>query len=142
MRSENIKNNVLEKEALLFSRYLIDREPPVELVDRYVNANRQLGIDEGPHLDDNILKFTWAHPWSISFLDAASGLMQPDALIRKKIYTMAAVLEASTLYTEKFLPGKLSALSLFWMLITNGIVSAIKIVIGVPLFFVIRRRKK
>jgi len=92
-------------------------------------------------LDDHIIKYSISHEWSIPFLDAAAGLIQPDALIRKKIYTMAAVLEASTLFTEEFLPRPLSPLALFCLLLTNGMLAGIKIIIGVPLLLFIRRRK-
>jgi hypothetical protein len=140
MTSElHIPNNILEREAYLYSNYLLDREPPEEIVKRYVNANRKLGIDVVPPSDANILKFSLTHPWSIPFLDAATGFLHPDSFLRKKIYTMAAVLEATPRYTEDFLPQNLSPLKLFVQLIANGLTAGIKVMIGIPMFLFIRR---
>jgi hypothetical protein len=89
------KDDILEKEARLFARYLIDCEAPPEMVDRYINANRKLGTDVVIDFDAKMMEFALTHPWSVPFLDAAAGFLQPNALIRKKIYVMTAVLEAS-----------------------------------------------
>lgn len=135
----NTSDNVLEQEANNYSRYLLDRDPPKDMIERYIHASRKLGIDAVSISDSKIMEFSHAYPWTIPFLDAATGLMHPDALIRKKIYTMAAVLEASTLFTEAFLPRTLSPLSLFVRLISSGIIAGIKIIIGMPLLLYLRR---
>jgi len=125
----------------MFSRYLLDSTPPRKIVERYINASHSLGIINAVNKADlNILKFSRNHPWSISFLDAACGFLYPGALLRKKIYTMAAVLEASPLYTGYFLPQNLSSLRLFVQLITNGLIAGIKVMIGIPIFLYVRRR--
>ncbi len=133
------KGNVLKQEAYHFSRYLIDRTPNEALVDGYTNANRKLSIDVPLQADKNVLDFALKHPWTISLLDAATGFIYPDALLRKKIYTMAAVLEAFPEYTEYFLPESNSTMMLLFRLIVNAFTAAIKIVIGIPLLMFIRR---
>jgi hypothetical protein len=128
----------LEREASLYSRYLIGVEPGRETVERYVRANRKLGMDVAPDPDAGIMGFCVAHPWSIPFLDAAAALLWRDALVRKKIYTMAAVLEASTQYTAYFLPSGLAPGFLFLRLFVNGATACLKMAIGIPLFAFVR----
>jgi hypothetical protein len=141
MTPENhARSTPLAREAYLYSRYLIDREPPEEIVERYIKANRVLGIDSASPLDTDILDFSLKHPWSIPFLDAAAGFLKPDAILRKKIYTMAAVLEASPHFTGHFLPQTISPLKLFAQLIVNGLSAGLKIMFGIPIFLLIRRR--
>lgn len=140
MKSENNSMDIiLKKEARLFARYLLDCEPPPDMVDRYIDANRKLGIDAVIAYDTKIMEFALTHSWSVPFLDAAAGFLQPDALLRKKIYVMAAVLEASPQYVKDFLPAYLSALMLFVQLIRSGLLAGIKVLIGIPLFLFVRR---
>lgn len=135
-----IQNNILEQEAYLFSNYLIEREPSREMVKLYIDANRKLGTDTTPKPDVNILRFSRSHPWSIPFLDAATGFLNPESLLRKKIYTMAAVLEASTQYAEFFLPSNQPALTFIRQLASNALNVFIKMLIGIPMFLLIRGR--
>jgi len=143
MKSENnYSDPVLEEEALLFARYLIDCDPPREMVVRYIDANRRLGVNAVTAADEHILNFSVSHPWSIPFLDAAAGILRPEAVLRKKIYIMAAVLEASPRYPECFLPVNLSSLVLFLRLIINGFTACIKIMIGIPMLMLIGNGKR
>jgi len=143
MKSENnYSDSVLEEEALLFARYLLDRDPPREMVVRYIDANRRLGVNAVTAADERILNFSVSHPWSIPFLDAAVGILRPEAVLRKKIYTMAAVLEASPRYSEYFLPVSLSPLVLFSRLITNGLTACIKVMVGMPMLMLIGNGKR
>jgi len=131
---------ILKQEAYLYTRYLLECEPIEEIVQRYIIANQKLGTDKVCLGDDNILKFSRSHPCSIPFLDAAAGLIQPELLLRKKIYIMAALLEASTRYADYFLPRSLSVLSLSAQITVSVISSGLKMLIGIPLLFIIRRR--
>ncbi len=130
----------LEKEAILFARYLLDRDPPRDMVECYISANKQLGVNVVTAEDGNILDFSVSHPWSIPFLDAAVGFLQPEAVLRKKIYTMAAVLETSPQYAESFLPENLSTVLFFYRILASGLKASIKVVIGIPMLMLIRKR--
>lgn len=144
MKSENNSmDDILEKEARLFARYLLDCEPPPDMIDRYINANRKLGTDVviSTFIDEKIMEFALTHPRAIPFLDAAAGILQPDALLRKKIYIMAAVLEASPRYAKDFLSENLSPLLLIHRLMTNGLAAGIKILVGIPMYLIIRKCK-
>lgn len=140
MTSEfDIQANLLEKEANLYSQYLIDQKPPQEMIKRYIDANRILNINRGSSLDNKVVQFSVSYPRSIPLLDAAAGFLQRDSLLRKKIYTMAAVLETSPKYTKEFLPRHLSSLRLFVQLCANGLATCIKVLIGIPLFLFVKR---
>ena len=143
MKPENsYKDSELEEEALLFARYLLDCDPPREMVSRYIDTIRQLGVNTVTTSDEHILNFSVSHPWSIPFLDAATGILRPEAALRKKIYAMAAVLEASPRYSECFLPVNLSPLVLFSRLITNGFTAFLKVIIGIPMLMLIGKGKR
>ncbi len=140
-KSKNdFEDRTLEKEAVLFARYLLDSNPPQEMIDRYKSANEQLGVRASTAADEQVLSFSVSHPWSIPYLDAATGLLMNDSLLRKKIYVMAAVLEASPRYAKDFLPENRFLLMVFVQLIGSGLIAGIKMLIGIPLFLVIRRR--
>jgi hypothetical protein len=94
----------LEREARIFGRYLVGREPPPDLVARYRDASRAVFPGPAEPVDAALLAFVRRHPWSVSLLDAAVGLRRPGTLLRNKILVMAAVLEASPLFAEEFLP--------------------------------------
>jgi hypothetical protein len=132
-------DNILKKEGRLFARYLLDREPPQDMIDRYISANRELGTDIAMQSTEKLMECTLTHPWSIPFLDAAAGVIQPDFLLRKKIYIMAAVLEASPIFADQFLPQNLAPFKLFARLIFNSVTAGIKMIIGIPLFYLLRK---
>ena len=94
----------LELEARVFSRYLVGRVPREALLSRYAEAVRALLPVPGDARDEAVVAFARNHPWSVSFLDAACGLVRPRARLREKILLMAAVLEASPDFADEFLP--------------------------------------
>jgi hypothetical protein len=75
----------LRTEAIVFGRYLIDREPAEELVARYCRANQELFAGQGNDADRAVLDFARRHPWSIGMLDAAAGLTAHDSQLRRKL---------------------------------------------------------
>ncbi len=122
-------------ESILIARYLLDCEPAQELQERYEQANRLLfGETTEPEL-----RFLHRHPWALPFLDAGAGLLRPESIVRKKIFLMTAILEATTAHAEFFLQGSGSAARLVGDLIWQGLRSALKITIGIPVFILARR---
>ena len=120
----------------LISKYLLDADPPVELVNRYVAAHRKIfGDDVIPEWE-----FVRRHPRLLPYLDAAAGIFVPRSLLRKKIVLAAAVLEASPAYAEFFLEENENRLQLLGVLFWQGVRSAFKLALGVPLLFLARRR--
>lgn len=132
------QHHILRQEAHFYGYYLITRKPDEDFVERYVDANVKLGLNTVSGHDVRIVHYSLTHPWSIPFLDAATGILMPESLLRKKIYTMAAILEASTKYTEFFLPSNLSLSALIGQLLSNGLLVSMKILIGLPLFIFVK----
>ena len=117
------------REAGLFARYLLDRDPPEELIARYIAASEQI-FPQLPTADEAaLLTFVDRHPGALPFVDAAAGVLRPGSLLRKKILLMAAILEASVHLTRDFLappPGRgRTLLALSWYALSAGIKFAI-----------------
>ena len=124
----------LELEGRLFGRYLVGREPPRELVERYREANRILLGGTAPGSDAAVIAFARRHPWSISFLDGAAGLLRPGSLLRNKILVMAAVLEASPVFTEEFLSRTVHPVSLVLRVLGLGTLAVVRAAVGVLVY--------
>ena len=131
----------LRAEAMQFSRYLLGRPPEAAMVERYVEANRTLFGEDTPQEDRALLGFCQRHPSCIGLLDGAAGWLQPDALLRKKILVMGAILEASPRFAPEFLRARTS---------TSGFVlgsgwwasrAATKLLIGSMLLWWLRRNR-
>src|SRR5687768_16994168 len=78
-------------EGLLFARYLLDRDPPAELITRYVVASARLFAGTSSSHDVAVLSFIQRYPSALPFLDAAAGLLGKGLLLRKKLLLMAAI---------------------------------------------------
>jgi hypothetical protein len=132
----------LEAEARLFARYLLGRDPPEEMTERYVRANGILFLDSGDARDRRLLDLVRRRPALLGCLDAAAGLLAPNSLLRKKLLLMAAILEVSPLFAEEFLPRTLSIPRLLATLAGNAVTAGLKLVLGVPLYFLVMRGVK
>ncbi len=126
----------LQSEARIFSRYLVGQDPPDELIDRYQKASRALFTEPVDGRDRAVVQFVDRHPWSLSFLDAASGLLRPNGLLRGKILTMGAILETSPQLADEFLPRHAHPVPLVLRLGILGLVAVANAVIGSLLYAV------
>lgn len=125
------------QEAQIFSRYLIGADPTPEMIDRYIRAQATLfGGSEGAS-DRALCEFARRHPWSLPFLDTAS-LLVPQALLRKKLIVMAAILEASPEFADMFLSKPVTPLYLRLRLMAIGMKSAFKFLLGLPILLIAR----
>jgi len=129
---------VLKREARLFGRYMLAVEPSDELAARYAAANRTLLAAESASPE---VAYVLRHPSALPFLDAACALLSPSSLLRKKIFIMTAVLEASPDHTDFFLKPPLSPVRLTLGVAWEGIRAVVNVVLGIPLYLVVRRAK-
>src|SRR5207249_3660259 len=74
------------------------------------------------------------HPWSVSLLDAASGLLRPGSLLRNKILLMAAILETSPAFADEFLPRDARPLGLLLALVAHGTVAVARAALGAVVY--------
>ena len=123
----------LQLEARVFSLYLVGRVPRDALRNRYAEAVRILMPASGNARDEAIVAFARTHPWSVSLLDAACGLVRPRARLREKILVMAAVLEASPDFAEEFLPRSAGRTALLARIAGLGCLAAVRALGGLLL---------
>jgi len=129
-----LEGGQLEAEARVFARYLLGRDPAPELLERYVAASRKLLRGPVDARDAALLGFVHRHPWSVSLLDAACGLLRPTGLLRSKLLIMAAILEASPAHAVDFLPRSPGTVVLLARLATLGTVAVGRVCAGLLLY--------
>ena len=124
----------LRDEAALFSRYLAGGPTQPEVVERYVDACRQLLLDHPAGEDTGLLTFVRRHPSSLPALDAACGIVRPEAILRKKLFLMLALLETSPAHAALFIATPRPFLSAAGRLAFHGLSASMKIVAGLVLY--------
>ena len=130
----------LRTEALVFGRYLVDREPAEILVDRYCRANELLFAGQGSDEDRAVVAFACRHPWSVPMLDAAAGLTAAESLLRKKLLVMTAIIETTPELVDRTEQRAVSVPRLVLRLGAAGARTALHAAAGLALSAIARRR--
>lgn len=130
----------LRTEAIAFGRYLVDREPAEELIERYCHANQVLFAGQGSDADRAVLEFARRHAWAIPMLDAAAGLTAHDSLLRKKLLVMTAIVETTPDHVDRTEQHATSLPELALRLGVAGARTAFHVATGLALSAVLRRR--
>jgi hypothetical protein len=121
------------------ARYLLGVAPPEALVARYHAANALL-FPEPPSAEDRaILDLAARRPWALPCLDAALALLRPDALLRRKIVLLLAILETAPELAERFEPESPGALRAFSRLAASGLSAALHAAAGALLLALFAR---
>jgi hypothetical protein len=124
---------LLTDEAHAFARYLVGQDAPADMLERYSAASASL-IPEAPTSSEQaMLTFCLRHRWTLPAIDAAAGPLRPDCLLRKKIYLMAAVLEAAPDFASDFLPREAPLWMLAAELAASILSSGLKVAFGLAL---------
>jgi hypothetical protein len=129
-------------EARIFARYLVGREPPPDLVERYRDASRTIwgsGDGDGAAAEDPLVAFARRHPWTVGPLDAATSVLHPGGVLHARVLTMAAILEASPAFADDFLPRSVSTGALLWHLVAGGAAASLQALVGLVLLPLARR---
>jgi len=117
---------MVSEQAAAFGRYLLKTKPNTRVIALYEKA---ITYDKGePDAGDTkLLAFIGKHPGAISFIDAALALIKPNSEVRRRLYVMFSILEASPDYHHLFLPQKHSGWYIFALAgaTTRGICRAI-----------------
>jgi hypothetical protein len=124
-------------EALAISRYLVNRDCPEEMVERYERGRAAIG--DGRWDADDVSAFAFRHHWSLSFLDAASPFVRGGESLRERVLLMAAILETSPVFASEFLPRDPDRGRLLIELARHGLMAGARLAIGVPLMLLVRR---
>lgn len=131
--------DALAREARLITRYLVDRDCPPGLVERYVAAHRHHDL-AGSGRAAAVAQFAFRHPWSLPHLDAAGALSADGVALRGKVLVMSAILETSPELTAAFLPRSANRGAVIASLALHGVVALATALVGLPLLLVARNR--
>jgi len=102
-----LTNRNLELQAEIFGRYLLKKSPNKAAKALYIKAilNNAGLLD---NKDQKLLKFVERHPRSIGLVDSGLPFLKPHSEVRRRLYIMFAILEASPQYYNHFLPRERS----------------------------------
>jgi nucleoside-diphosphate-sugar epimerase len=125
----------LALDSCILARYLLDVEPPRELQYRYAAACLKLLGDQV----DAEWRFVQRHTWALPFIDAGAGLLRPSSGVRKRVFLMAAILEATPLYADFFLAPLPRVPQLVFSMALQGFCCMAKAAVGMFLFMLARR---
>ena len=129
----------MAEESAAIGVYVLGSKPPKEVIARYIAAHRILFGEETPERLAPEVRYIRHHPAMLSFVDAAAGLLRPASPVRKKIFLMVAILEATPTYAEFFLREPDSLLKLLCDLVWQGLRTVATLSIGIPIFLRARR---
>jgi hypothetical protein len=122
-----------EKEARTFAHYLVRKQPSAQAIRLYQTAMQTSKPDDA---DQKLLLFVVSHPSSIGLIDAGLVFHRPSSEVRRRLYVMLAILEASPDHSDLFIPKRHSPLYIFVIMYT-GMRAAIKAGLGLVLVKVV-----
>jgi hypothetical protein len=134
MYDDSLSVTALQKEAEILSRYLLGVAPAEEVTDRYLRASLELLATHPCPEDTAMMGYLRRHPWSLSLLDAACGILRPEGLLRKKLFLMAALLETTCEHFDFFTPRPSWWPVLLVRLGARGALSVLKLALGLLLY--------
>ena len=125
-------------EAEQITDYLLSIPVMENEKNNYVDAMMQLNIQFTKY-ENALWKFMLKSKWRMASVDAALALKEPNNNVRRKLFTMLAILEASPNYTSYFLSKNYSRFYLF-KLIGVGIRSVWRAMVGIIIVKNIKRK--
>lgn len=118
-------------EAEIISRYLLKLSPTGREKLLYAEAMDKLHITlEAREL--KIWNFVSRNPWALGPVDAALAIKTPHGNVRRKLFVMLAILEASPRHTEYFLARRFSLVEMM-LLPLSGVRAALRLAAGIVL---------
>jgi hypothetical protein len=127
----------LTAEAELFGRYLTKDTPSKKIVTLYEKAMNRTA-NKVSKSDEKALAFVGKCPWSIGFIDAGLAIVRPQSEVRRRLYVMFSILEATPEYATQFLPQDQPWWYVF-VVVWAGIKAVVKALLGVALVKVVAR---
>lgn len=117
-------------QADILTNYLVHRPATNKVKELY-----ELTVSKAPSsskFETKVLHFAFKYPVLMGSLDSALALVSGEAELRRQIYYMFAILEATPEYADDFLPKKQNKYYVIY-LIWVGIKATGQIIIGLPL---------
>jgi hypothetical protein len=135
---------VLDRECLVFARYLTGRQPSAYAMTKYRDAHHRdarLGAGTAPRFDRLLVSLARAHGLGAWLVDAYTAVFFKPAIVRKKWVLLVAILESAAPTAEFFdVPetgGRLALLGrLAWRGVMFGAGLLVSLVLLLPLHLV------
>ena len=87
----------LEEECELFSRYLIGEKPTSYVLEKYVDAHKNiLGAVHVTSFDSLLLEIATFHPVATATVDSYTAVFCSGAIFRQKVVVLLSILESSS----------------------------------------------
>ncbi len=87
----------LEEECELFSRYLIGEKPTSYVLEKYVDAHKNiLGAVHVTSFDSLLLEIATFHPVATATVDSYAAVFCSRAIFRQKVVVLLSILESSS----------------------------------------------
>jgi hypothetical protein len=118
---------------------VLGRDPAPQVLLRFEAGCDRL-FETAPPEEEAVVRFAVRNPWSLPLLDAASGVVAPDSLLRRKLLLMLAVLETDPTHQGAFDPVPAAAPRLAARLAAEAARFAAKVALGLPVLALARSR--
>lgn len=136
------REQLLRREHDVFLRYLVGRASVRCAPERYHAACDALFPGPASLTDAWILRLAVQRPRLLPFLDAACGLLEPKAQLRKRLLALLAILETIPENVAIFQPREQRPLRLVATLAGRGLCGVARVALGVPLLLLAPGRRK
>lgn len=121
----------MNRECEALAGYLVGRQCPPDVAQRYLAAVRDLGLDPTPFEGRLWRACLRARPL-LSCLDAGVALCHKDGAVRKRLLVMFALLETAPETADRFLFVRATPLRVARMF-ARAVVAPLALVGGIPL---------
>jgi hypothetical protein len=129
----------LREEARRFARYPLACDPGPQVIESYARAHGVLFEGPAAPREAALIRFCRRHPRSLPFLDAAAGVLAPEALLRKKLLVLSALLETTPRFVDRYLPAPRGKVALILELLGLGALAGLRFLVGAALWPLARR---
>ncbi|CAN5402670.1 hypothetical protein BH10PAT3_BH10PAT3_4030 [soil metagenome] len=128
--------SISKREITTLSLYLIGEKPSTTIQSRFRSSISQGTIPINPR-DESLLFFVRKNAWSLPYIDAGLAFYRPDSEVRRRLFILLAILEATPEYVSFFIPKKRSPW--YFLAIIYAVTKAIaKATIGIPLILMVQ----
>jgi len=150
MTDSLIDRDALDRESLVFCRYLVGEKPNDYIQRKYREAHRSRPLasrDPSLPAEDLLVRIARISPLTTRIIDSYTRVVRPVSLIRKKLVLLLAILESSA-PTYKYIDS-VDAISIPAFLLRSvqrflsfALLSAVAILLVFPLDLVLRGSTK